>query len=248
MEWIILDAAVIFIVLLCVGWGWHKGFMATAIVLLGTLFSFWVAQAVSEPAAEWVYENMAQEPLVGYVQERLDNLNGGSQIDDLTAMLVGLQEMAQPLSVIGEMSNALSRMLGIPVTDAMEVSTQGLQDSLAVMLSQGQGVAEGLVELTLRPVVMLVLRMGIMLLCFIILSGLLNVVAGLSGVFNKIPVVGSVNRFLGATVGVVQAYVILLLLTIALGLFFAATGNDGYITTSTMDQTLIFSKIPFPFI
>ncbi len=247
MNWIILDIAVLIVVFACVGWGWSRGFITTVIVLVGSLFSFWIASTIAEPTSQWVYENLAQEHLVGYVQERLDNLNGGSQMDELTAMLVGLSQMAEPISGIADISQALQRLMGIPQTDAVQVSTDNLQDSLAVLLSTGQSVAEGLVEVTLRPVVMLVLRMGIMLVSFILLMGIFRVIAGLSGIFNKIPVIGSINRFMGGMVGIVQAYIVLLLLTIALGLFLAATGNDGFITTATIDQTMLFSRIPFPF-
>ena len=98
MNWIILDAAALVVLILFVILGRRRGFVAMALLLLGTLASLWAAQHFAQPVAQWVYDNYAQERLVEYVDQKLEENAANSDIGALAGVLEEFSEEVDLMS------------------------------------------------------------------------------------------------------------------------------------------------------
>jgi uncharacterized membrane protein required for colicin V production len=122
----------------------------------------------------------------------------------------------------------------ITVFDSDDVAVRA-----ATLESPVEPVVNFLMINTLRPAILRIVGSIAFTVLFIIIIALLGIVVKMTGVINKVPIVGGVNRFAGAILGLLVAITILYVLSRIALIFF-----DGNLALQTfVDRTFVTKYI-----
>ncbi len=104
--------------------------------------------------------------------------------------------------------------------------------------------SEAILANIVDPIVVTPMRIILFLLIFAVVAIILEMIANATKIINHIPVLSSVNEFLGGVLGLIKAIIILLIICIAVQFLISVT-NDSlvFINTYTIDKTLFFKYI-----
>ena len=259
MNWIILDVAALVVLILFVIFGRRRGFVAMALLLLGTLAALWTAQHFAQPVAQWVYDNYAQERLVEYVDQKLEENIDSGEIGALAGVLEDLSEEVDLMSNLDLLKGKVQELLQdvqqfvasqseqgkvIPYPEGIDPAPEQ-QSQMAKLLEEGATLSEALVKTILQPLVLSFLEMLAFLLLFIALSAIIKLLIHASRIFNKLPLLGGVNRFFGGLCGLLEGLVFLYILGILLRLFAATAGPESFLTLDLLKETRLLAPIIF---
>lgn len=259
MNWIILDAAALVVLILFVIFGRRRGFVAMALLLLGTLAALWIAQHFAQPVARWVYDNYARQRLVEYVDQKLEENMENGEIGAMAVVLQDLSEEVDLMSNLDLLKDKARELLQevqqfwadreeegeiIPYPEGFDPDPQQ-QSQMAELLKEGVPLSEALVETILQPLVLSFLETLAFLLLFIVLSTIIKLLIHASRIFNILPLLGGVNRFFGGLCGLAEGLVFLYVLGIVLRMLAVASGPDAFLTTELLKETKLLSTIIF---
>lgn len=255
MTWIILDAAALAVLVLFVAVGRRRGFLAMALLLIGTLAAFMVARQYAQPAAQWAYDNYGRAWLVDYVDQKLEELPDSGDVGALAGVLTELTEEVDLLAEFdqlkGKAEGFLQNIKEFTASQSGETITypEGIDPSvqqqglIEQLMQEGCTLSEALVEVILQPLALSLLEAIAFLLIFIGVNLLVKLLIRASRLFNKVPLVGGVNRFFGGVCGLLEGLVVLYVIGIILRMGAAAAGPDSFITTQLLQQTRLLSPI-----
>lgn len=95
-----------------------------------------------------------------------------------------------------------------------------------------------------KPYLLVPIRALIFVAIFVIIFVVLKLLSNLIRWVNKIPLIGGINKFLGAIAGIAQGAVVIFLICIFVQVIITLTGNDLiFLNTMTIDETSIFRHI-----
>lgn len=257
MTWIILDIAAALVLIFFIIGGHRRGFIAMALMLVGTLISFWAAQTIAQPSAQWVYDNFAQERVLRYVDHALEDSSNAGEIEELTSLLQDFSDQIDPFSVLnkfrekgGDLVDELNRFLkhddqgsAIPFPDETDDTDQ--QDQIKELLQHGSSLSQVLEQTVVRPAVMPFLEMLTFLVFFLIFSMVFKLLIHASRLLNHLPLLGGLNRFFGGLCGLVDGAITLYIIGIILRLLAATSGPDHFLTMEILEETKLLSSIIF---
>ena len=259
MNWIILDAAALVVLILFIIFGRRRGFIAMALLLVGTLTALWTAQHFAKPVAQWAYDNYAHRQLVEYVDQKLEENADNGEFGALALVLEDLSDEIDLMSdfdlLKGKAMDLLDNIkqfsasqteLGdiIPYPEGFDPSEEQ-QTQLELLLEEGSSVSEALVEIILQPLVLSLLETLAFLLLFIAVNIIIKLLIRASRIFNKLPLVGGVNRFFGGLCGLAEGLVFLYVAGIVLRMAAATAGSDSFLTMELLEETKLLSPIIF---
>ena len=257
MNWIILDVAALSLLILFIIIGRRRGFVAMLLLLIGTLAALWTAQHFAQPVAQWVYDNYAEERLIEYVDTKLEETADSGELGALAGVLQDLSEEVDLMSDIDLLKGKAQELLQdekqfvssqsgqgetIPYPEGIEPDAEQ-QTVILQLLEEGHSLSEALVETILRPLVLSLLKMLAFLLIFILLNALIKLLIHASRIFNKLPLLGGVNRFFGGLCGLVEGLVCIYVIGIVLRMVTATAGPDAFLTTELLKETKLLSSI-----
>lgn len=146
---------------------------------------------------------------------------------------------------LNQMSEYLpSFMSGI--ADSVSSGDKGIIKNivLCVIDTDTGSISESITDTMVKPVLLVPMRALIFLILFVIILLILSLASKLFKGVNKIPLVGGVNRILGAAAGFVQGAVVIFLICIFVQVVISLSGNELiFLNTMTIDKTYIFQKI-----
>lgn len=95
-----------------------------------------------------------------------------------------------------------------------------------------------------KPYLLVPIRALIFVILFVIIFVVLKLLSNLIKGVNKLPLIGGINRFLGAIAGIAEGAVVIFLICIFVQVIITLTGNDLiFLNTMTIDETSIFRRI-----
>ena len=218
----VLDAAVILIVGLCVWHGWRRGFIRSAVMLVGFAAAAFLAVRFCTPVAAWIYET-AVSP---YVEQAVVEYVRGFEGPQVT---IGPDVLFGEGSAIG----AYFATMGWETTVQLslsDLSEEAVREAVRPVIAQ-----------VLQPIVMYLLKAVVALLGFLVLLVLVCLLSRLLDKVFTLPVLKQINTAGGITVGLLQGafwvfvFAALLQLLVSCGLFGTA------ITAETLNSTYIVS-------
>ena len=257
MTWIVLDVLALLVLLLFLFLGRRRGFVAMALLLIGALASLWAAQQLAEPAARWSYDTLVEQRLVRYVENKLEDSSGGSDVAGLVDRLEEFSREYDPANALEHLKEKTGGLLEelkdltasqsgqgnvIPFLDELEADEEQT-DLLAELMADGASLAEALVESLLEPLFLSLLETVCFVVLFLLFAGIIRLLISLSGILNRLPLLGGANRFLGGVCGLCEGVVILYLLGILLRMLAATAEPDSLITVDLLEETKLLSAI-----
>lgn len=115
---------------------------------------------------------------------------------------------------------------------------------LSILNTETDDFARAITDDMVKPVLLVPMRALIFIVLFVIIIIILNIITKLLTFINKIPLVGNVNKALGAVAGIAEAAIVILLVCIFIQVIVVLSGNELiFLNTMTIDETFVFQKI-----
>lgn len=221
MSWI-LDLIVLALIAVGVFLGARRGFVRTAVEVVGCVLILAVAVTVAEPLSEAIYEGSARPAIENAVLVAADGDTGDDEDVDKT---------------FEAMPGAAVNLLG-----AFGITSATVKKDLRNVSERTSAAIAGKVGDLAAPPVKGLIRVLFVAVCFLIGMILIRLLAGWANkIAERIPVVGTLNRWLGGAAGVLRGLAIAFVAANLLYLLLSVTGGILGITAGDAEQTLLFS-------
>lgn len=179
---ILYDILLIALLVICVVVAARRGFVGTLVHFIGYFAALIGAWLLSRPLAQWIYEKLIDPSVQQGLTEKFEEAGGD--------LILGTQQFFSSLPQ--GVSNALA-LAGIT------------GDSAAGVLDfSGADVAVQVSHSIIMPAVVAILGSILFLVLFSVLLFVVRHFVRVSRLIGRIPLVGGINRFLGAVLGVVE--------------------------------------------
>lgn len=123
------------------------------------------------------------------------------------------------------------------------ISVSAVRGLTLSMLDTRSNLRDTLLYGIIRPNCIIIIRTAVFVLIFVLVSVIIRLVAGISKILDKIPVIGSVNSLLGSIAGVCEGLVIIFIVCLATRLA-VSLSNGGAIlfNQAAINSTYLFKK------
>lgn len=215
-----LDGAVILILLACVLWGYHRGFVKTAVKTIGCVAAIVLAFIFSSVVAETVFDMVIEKPLKEYTSEQVIDTAGEAIETQVEHIMADLPEWTK--TVLSQMGYDTA------------------QDVLEQWEPDADATAADLVDNLIRPPLVAVLRLIAFLILFLVLMVVVSLLSKVAKQIFRLPVLRQFDKTLGIVTGAIQGVLWVFGLVTALQLYVSLTASDAVITQEMLrDTTLV---------
>ncbi len=219
MSWI-LDIAAAAVIVLMVIFGVRRGFIKTAVRLIGVIAALVTAALVSTPAAQWIFDTWVALPVRQTVAEAASEVavSAAATLQEQVAHVVeALPAFVQ--SAI-DVTGACVHQTGAPV--AAHTLTTLIMDSL------------------MEPLCVSLMQAMLFLLIAILVYILARILAKtMDKLFNALPIIRQVNGLFGGALGLLEGLAAVYLLTLALKLYMTMTGAGSVVSDADIEATYL---------
>ena len=198
----------------------RKGFLSSIVQLVGNLFSLLGAKELSAACAGWVFEHMLAG---GFRTQIAANIAAGGAVD--------LSGIAQ------RYAGFLPESFRASIVEACERSVSAVLSDNAVVL------ADVIVQKVLAPLLTPVISLVLFFVAFALLRMLVSLLVTVLGLVNKLPVVGTVNRWLGWTAGGIASLLDIYLVLCVLWALIVITGGNLTVLNDTVMSSSLYYKV-----
>ncbi len=222
----ILDAVSLIIVCFFAWRCSKKGFVKAAVLFFGFVIAAVIARYVSLPIANFIYDSFVAEKVSQTISMKLAT---SSVIGPMTDLSIKIDSALDSLPEI--LRNATGFLMG---------SSEAETAVSSAMVEAGKTLSESIETEVVKPAVISLLQSILFIVLFVILSFLIKKLAFVGGYFNKIPVVGKLNMFLGGVLGTLEGLIIVFLIAVALHFSLLLLGDKIPITETDIDNSFVF--------
>ena len=196
----------------------RKGFLASMVQLTGNLINLLGAHQLSAACAGWVFENMLAGGFRTQIAASL-SADGVVNLSGIADKYAGFL----PESVRAAIVAACERSIG------------------AVLADNAVVLADTIVEKVLQPLLTPVITLVLFFVFYALLRLLVSMLVTVLGLVNKLPVIGTVNRWLGWGVGGLTALLdIYMVLCVVWGIIVVTGGNLNVLNDTVMSGSLYY--------
>lgn len=222
---IVFDIAVVAIVVLLVFLGYRRGFVRTALNLVGHLAAAVLAFLLSSPIADWIFRTFLR----------------GSSVD---LIVNGLSDMTAEQNLSEVVEKAFSAIPESIRTFAPEGAFEDVRNQLMQTVPTHSEIANTIVDQLVAPIATTILQLLLFLILFLLFCVVVKLVSRMLKIIDKLPLIGSINSTLGLVVGLAEAVVFLAFFTGIVAMLIQMSGNQwAALNQDVVDQTFIFKYI-----
>ena len=198
----------------------RKGFLASVVQLAGSLLSLTGARAFSGWAAGQVFQNFF----------------AGSFRDQIAASIAagGVVDLS---GIAQRYAGFLPESFRASIVEACERSVSAVLSDNAVVL------ADVIVQKVLAPLLTPGISLVLFFVAFALLRMLVSLLVTVLGLVNKLPVVGTVNRWLGWTAGGIASLLDIYLVLCVLWALIVITGGNLTMLNDTVMSSSLYYKV-----
>ncbi len=224
--WIILDVIVVSIILIYALISAKRGFVRTAIELIGFGFAVYLSFTLSSMVAEGVYTSMVQPAIVDTVVDTVGD-TAASSIDK--AVDAAFEKM--PKFVVKSADN-----LGVTSQKVKNDITSNTVNNNSI-----QNIAITISDSVVKPVVVPLIKAIVGFILFVILLFVVKLLARIVNKAFSIPLIGGINKTLGGVLGAAKGIIIAGVVCIVISTIVSFTKNGILIfTQENIEKTYIF--------
>lgn len=229
--WIFLELIVIAIVVLNIIFSAKRGFVRTAIELVGFGLSIYLAFIVGGLVANGVYDTMIEPAIVNSVVEQAGDTATENVNETVTVVFENI-----PKSVKLTAEN----LLGITeksIKESIDSATLNLNgDTREMVLKITDSVA--------RPIIVPLIKTLVAFIVFIVLLFVVKFLARFVNRAFSLPIIGGLNRTLGAVLGFAKGLIVAAVVCILLSTIVAMTTNGFlFFTVENVAKTTLFKLL-----
>lgn len=195
----------------CIYFSYRKGFLRSAIELIGYFISAAVASALSTPLGGWIYQNF----ISGIIQNRVrtylyNSINGAAS-----------QKASEVVSASGLKNFGTNMPAGFQsLLSSYHISTSSVSDITGSAVQSGSAAAaDKLIQTVAVPMGQSLSRAIAFFVLITVCITAVGIVARMTDGVNRLPLLGTVNRLGGAGVGFLKAFVLMMILIPLLSVF-----------------------------
>lgn len=200
---------------------YRKGFLAALVQLLGNLLSLVGAQRFASIGAQWVFKNFLFEHFSSKLAESLAASGGAIDLDAIAEKYAGF----------------------LPASLREAVVTSCERQVAAAVSEKSAAIADIIVANVIRPLMVPVIALALFFVGYGLLRMLMSMLGTVLGLVNRLPVLGTVNRWLGLSMGGLASLVdIYLVLCVVWGVI-VITGGSLTVLNDTVMSSSIYYKM-----
>lgn len=218
---ILLDIGFVIIILLCVVFGYKKGFFKSIAGFIGAVIAMFLAWVLAGLIANALYQGIFREKLIDHISAVLSNDALASFPEKAAQVVVNLP---------GFLSNTLNNQ---------GITSSQIEQSLQ---AAGNNAAPATADL-ISPAVIWLLQLLLTVILFFILVILVRLVIKLIGNVFRLPVLRQVDGILGGLFGIFKGVVYIFLACILLQLLMPVIGNSSEPMKQVLDNSFIYQFI-----
>lgn len=212
-----IDIIIVLVLLFFIWSSARRGFVRTIIDIVGYILAMFVAFSISGTIANAAYDNFVKPSMSNAIEERL------SQDSGKTAEQVISDAFDNMPSVITK----AAENFGITKESTIDKYSGAIQNNTA-------SAAEAITDYVAGPVIISIFTGVALLIILITLMCIVRVIArAANGVISKIPIVGWLNKVLGAVMGVIKGGLIVILLCVVLTIILNLMQNGADIISQS---------------
>ena len=216
---ILLDIGFVIIVLLCVIFGYKKGFFKSIAGFIGAVIAMFLA---------WVLAGLIANALYQGVFRLIDNISAVLSNDALASFP---EKAAQVVANLPDfLSNTLSNQ---------GITSSQIEQSLQAAESNAAPATADLIS----PAIIWLLQLLLTVILFFILLLLVRLVIKLIGNVFRLPVLRQIDGILGGLFGIFKGAVYIFLVCILLQLLMPVIGNSSEPMKQVLDKSFIYQFI-----
>ena len=218
---ILLDIGFVIIILLCVVFGYKKGFFKSIAGFIGAVIAMFLAWVLAGLIANALYQGVFREKLIDNISSVLSN-DALASFPEKAAQVVA--------NLPGFLSNTLNNQ---------GITSSQIEQSLQ---AGGSNTAPATADL-ISPAVIWLLQLLLTVILFFILVILVRLVIKLIGNVFRLPILRQVDGILGGLFGIFKGVVYIFLACILLQLLMPVIGNSSEPMKQVLDNSFIYQFI-----
>ena len=212
---IFLDIALIAVVIFTIAYYMRRGFVAGLLGLVGNLVSLALAWVLSDQVSPTLFENFFKSGLI-----------------DQTTQLISEQGAAGVQSILDKFSAFLPASM-------MESLTQ---QANTIFNSGAPDMALAIVENIVAPLVMPLIGVVVFFAVFVLGRVVISLLVAIFSNVNRVPLVGGVNKGLGAVIGLVAGLInALMVLCVIWAIVVITSGNLPILNDQTLSGSYLYT-------
>ena len=177
--------------------------------------------------------------LSGDIQQFISEKTGGMEISK--EEIDGKLQTVVNSSFVSRFISNLPGNMAEALNEYTEKSSQTLSESLKVLTSTKADAAKYIETNIVRNSLMPIIKTLIFILVFTFTLIIVKMITRLFSGFNRIPIAGSINAFLGALLGLAQGLAVVLLIALVVHVLVVLTSDELIvINTQTIQNTYLF--------
>lgn len=223
MSWV-LDMAAVAVMILMLVLGVRRGFIKSAVRLIGMIAALVAASLVSAPVAGWIFDRFLEAPIQTAVAQEAANATVAAAKTVQEQMMSVIQALPAVVQGAFDMAGMTVTQTGAPVA----------ADALTAMLMES--VLEPLCVSFMQVVLFLVLFIGLYIVARLIAKAL-------DKIFNALPLIRQVNGLLGGVLGLCEGVAVVYVLTLGLRLYMTMAGADSVVSSADLEATYLVNYI-----
>lgn len=225
----VYDLILVLIFVLTIRRGWRSGFLSSLLRLSGWIVAVILIVAFAETISTWVFDNLLYDKIVTTVNAALPQ-------DVLAAVNSGAAATQETLDALQTMLDSLGGILG-----NASISTESLRGVLDLMQTDGQTLAQAIVDNILRPIVLSAIQIAVSIAMFLVCTWLFKTLSRFSARHHSSRgVTGGLGSALGAVLGfgegIAMGYIYAFILSALAEL---SAGKLAFISRSIYNSTML---------
>lgn len=224
--WIALDIIILAIIMFYVIISAKRGFARTIVEVVGYFLAIYLAFTFGGVLANVVYDSVAEPAIVESISEKI-SVSSSTNVDE----------------AVKTVWDSLPKIV-VNAAETFDVTDATLRTTLKENFANNETsttLAKSVTNSVVKPILVPVIKAIIGFILFIILMFVVKILAKVINKIFNLPLIGGINRFLGAIIGFAKGAIISIIF-VTVVLLIMSFFEDGFLifTNENINQTFIF--------
>lgn len=186
------------------------------------------------------------ESIIGTTGEIGDNIKSYAEQNGIDIDEDAVSQNLKSFLQSSELTSAITEALPSDFADALFSAVQSSADTVEKVLQacvdpDKENAAEVIEDAFVNDILILLIKCALFFLLFVVLSFVFKLIIAATGLVNKIPVAGKLNRVLGGVFGMLKGGVALVIIAIIVAAAVSVLGTKySLVSESTVNNSLVF--------
>lgn len=220
----VIDAIIILFILIFAIIGYVRGAVGAILSFVGGVVSAIIAGVLGSNIAPWIYDNFFKQTISEDVISAVSNAinNGVTGIGDSIAEILPsfIADVAAENGIIDVLNNITGNTASELSSTACDIVLQAVE-----------------------PIYIKIISVCATIVLFFVLNIIVGILCHLSGVINKIPIIGSANKIIGGIIGLIYGGILVVVAVFVMSLIIPCFDQNNSFKENVQDNSMFFSIV-----